>query len=93
MQGFVPDWQTWPTLALPLAIPLTAHVTEVSAAFVTIGVNDMRCPTESVAWGGETLTPMLLVMVTDAEATAPGAGVTVAWIVTGSAWGRSIGAL
>ena len=25
--GFVPDWQTWPTVALPFGMPPTDHVT------------------------------------------------------------------
>ena len=64
----MPDWQTWPTAALPFGMPLTDHVTVVSVAFVTVGVNDARKPVERVALGGETLTPMLLVTVTFAEA-------------------------
>jgi hypothetical protein len=50
----------------------------VSEAFVTVGVKDMRWPVESVTDGGETLTLMLLVIVTVAAATSPAEGVTVA---------------
>lgn len=70
-QGFVPVWQTWPTVALPFATPLTVQVTLVSFAFVSVGVNVMRWFTASVAVGGETVTLMLLVTVTVAAALAP----------------------
>ena len=68
--GFVPVWQIWPTVALPFAVPFTVHVTVVSVAFVTVGVNVMRWFTASVADGGETLTPIALVRVTVAAAVA-----------------------
>lgn len=73
-------WHTWPTVALPFAIPLTNQVTVASDEFVTDGVNVARWPGESVAALGETLTLTLLVSVTVAEAVAglPDGGVAVA---------------
>jgi hypothetical protein len=76
-QGFVADRQTWPTVALPLGMPLTDQVTEVSVVLVTLGVNEARWPRARVAVAGETVTRTLLVSVIVAEAvTAPllGAG-------------------
>lgn len=71
-QGFVPDTQTWPTLALPFATPFTAQVTVVSDAFATLAANDSRCPVGTVAAGGATLTVISLVMATVADsAVAP----------------------
>ena len=70
MHGFVPVWQTWPTVALPFATPFTVHVTVGSVAFVTVGVNVMRWFTASIADGGEMLTPIALVTVTVAAAVA-----------------------
>jgi hypothetical protein len=69
-QGFDPVWQTWPTFTFPFATPFTLHVTVVSDAFVTCGVNVVRWFTASVADGGETLTLIALVTVTVAAAVA-----------------------
>jgi hypothetical protein len=81
MHGFVPETQTWPTVAFPSGTPTTDHDTVVSAVFVTFAVNDVRCPVESVAVGGITLTVTALVIVTVAEAISGplfGWGLTVA---------------
>lgn len=91
-QGFDPVWQTWPKLALPLAMPFTLHVTVVSEVFTTVGVNVARWPTVRVAAGGDTLTLTALVTVTVAAAVGPVTG-TVAWIVTGFVAGKSVGAV
>ena len=69
--GFVPDWQTWPTNALPFAMPFTDHVTVASDEFVTVAEKDARSFDESVAVGGETITPTALVTVTVAAAVMP----------------------
>ena len=66
--GFELSWHTWPTVALPFAIPLTDHATLMSLEFETAGVNAARWPGESVAALGETLTLTLLVIVTVADA-------------------------
>jgi hypothetical protein len=92
----LPVTQTWPTPALPFAIPFTDHVTVVSDAFVTFALNDMRWPVETVAVGGDTVTVMLLVTVTLADSTVGPPSVTplaVAWIVTGLVAGMFAGAV
>ena len=94
-QGFVAGWQTWPTVALPLGMPLTDQVTEVSVVLVTLGVNEARWPSARVAVAGETVTRTLLLSVIVAEAvTAPllGAGLIqfgswrlIFWVMAGFA--------
>ena len=48
--------QTWPTVALPLGTPFTAHVTVASSVPATVAANIACCVAASVALGGETLT-------------------------------------
>ena len=79
--GFAPDWQTRPTVALPLGMPLTDQATVVSVVFATLGVNSARFPSPIVAAEGEIVTPTLLVSVIVAEAVTaplPGARLTLA---------------
>ena len=71
-------------------MPLIVHVTAASAALLTIAVNVARCDASTVAYGGETVTLMPLVIVMIAEAVAVPA---VAWIVTGFVDGKSTGAV
>jgi hypothetical protein len=74
-QGFDPLRHIWPVVRFPLTIPFTDHVTDASALFVTLAANDFRWLTGTEAEGGETLTAMLLVTVTEADATTePPAG-------------------
>jgi len=68
-QGFDPVTHIWPVARFPLAIPSTDHVTDASALFVTVAVNEVRWLTGTEAVGGIMFTAMLLVIVTDADAT------------------------
>jgi hypothetical protein len=67
--GFDPVTHIWPDVTFPLAIPFTDQVTDASALFVTVAVNDFRWLTRTEAVGGIMFTAMLLVIVTDADAT------------------------
>jgi hypothetical protein len=69
VQGFDPVTHIWPDVRFPLAIPFTDHVTDASALFVTVAANDFRWLTGTEAVGGIMFTPMLLAIVTDADAT------------------------
>jgi hypothetical protein len=69
VQGFDPVMHIWPEVRFPLAIPFTDHVTDASAVFVTVAANDCRWLTGTEAVGGIMLTAMLLVIVTEADAT------------------------
>ena len=69
-QGFVPDKQTCPIVALPFVIPLTLHTTVVSGVFVTTAENVARPFTTTLEIAGTTLTATLLMIVTLAEAVA-----------------------
>lgn len=68
-QGFDPLTHIWPVVKFPLGIPFTDHVTEASALFVTVAPNDVRWLTGTEAVGGIMFTAILLVIVTDADAT------------------------
>jgi hypothetical protein len=69
-QGFEPDKQTCPIVALPFAIPLTLQTTVVSGVFVTAAEKVARPFTTTLAFGGTTLTATLLTIVILAEADA-----------------------
>lgn len=68
-QGFDRARHIWPVVKFPLGIPFTDHVTAASAVFETVAANDFRWFTGTEAEGGATLTAMLLVSVTEADAT------------------------
>src|SRR5579875_269469 len=68
--GFEPAAQTWPTVALPFAIPFTAHVTLVFTVPDTEALKLARWPAAIAADGGaiEIATAALLTTVTTADA-------------------------
>jgi hypothetical protein len=74
--------QTWPTVALPFRMPLTAHVTVLSGVLVTVAANIACWVAASVAVGGETLTvipPRVTVTVAAALSGSPlASGLTTA---------------
>jgi len=90
MQGFEPDSQIWPTVVLPLGVPLTDQVTAVSEVLVTTGVREVRRLISRVTALGVMLTVTALTMVTAAEAVMVPA---TAWIVTVLGEGREAGAV
>jgi len=66
--GFVPVKHTCPSVAFPLAMPLTVQSTVASGVFDTSAENVARPLTGTLALGGVTLTVTLLTMVTVADA-------------------------
>ena len=70
MHGTVAGWQIWPRIVFPFGIPLTAHVTAVFGAFMTVGVNVVRSVIATDTAEGATVTLTVLTMVTDAETVA-----------------------
>jgi hypothetical protein len=91
----VADTQIWPTVVLPLGMPFTVHVTEVSEALRTVAVNARIWLGASIAVGGEMaiLSALVSVITADAVAGLPPAGVAVAWMVSGFAAGIAGGAV
>ena len=69
-QGFEPDKQTCPIVALPFGIPLTLQTTVVSGVSVTAAEKVARPLATTFAVGGTTLTAALLITVTLAKADA-----------------------
>jgi hypothetical protein len=69
VQGFDPLTHIWPVVRFPLAIPFTDQVTDASALFVIVAANEFRWLTRTEAVDGIMFTAMLLVIVTDADAT------------------------
>lgn len=74
--------QTWPTVAFPFSMPLTAQVTVASGVPATVAANIACCVAASVAVGGETPTvipPAVRVTVAAALSAPPlGCGLTTA---------------
>jgi hypothetical protein len=69
-QGFDPLRQIWPTVAFPLATPLTNHDTAASGVPETSAVSATRCATGTDGDGGEMATATWLASVMVAETLA-----------------------
>jgi hypothetical protein len=84
-----PDWQICPTVELPFVTPFTSQDTAVSDVPVRADAHGVRWLTWTVADEGDTVTLMLLMSITKADAVSKP---LEAWIATVVGDGKSIGA-